>query len=652
MFKFKNHVKIVSRELYLYKKYPYLFHKYLLNIRMNTNIPYVIIQSQPITNEFICHLHIFDLDLFEEIYGKYINDLIEEFQVIVTFVKSTKELNYPVCILKINNQGFDVGGKLCCLQFIKEFPYSYILFLHSKSNKKRREEYFNPLIKNKIRIKLCKNLMKYKNISGLFPNIIWNKDADPDTFKSNELYYNELTSFLNIKKNYIFSEGNVFFCTRQVVDSVFVNYSLFYNILNDEHSFDYNWWRIIKKNNDMDKLYKMSIGNTNNFSPILRDGMIEHAIERIWLDMIIHLKKDYLVLDEKNSIDTYKIKINAIYFPQFHEIPENNEFWGEHFTEWTLLEPFEKTMIIKNIEYPVLKPHHDIGYYTLTKEHMKSQTELAKQFNINGFIVYHYWFGLDHKVMYKPLEYLKEITFPFAISWANELWSKRWDGSNHEILIQQDYPRESYLLHIQYLIPFFKLPHYIKNDQGECIFYIYMLPDIPSEMFSIWKEELKKHNLKIKFINTENSFGQTHNCYENNFIFEPMYSGCYLNCEIVGNAINTDYMDILNRYRVNTFGNKHLGLPLYWNNKVRRKNNNYTNITNYSIQHLEELLLLLIAEQVSKYKNVYNLSALPSFENFININAWNEWNEQAVLEPNCITGYDNLNTIYNVTNNV
>ena len=254
--------------------------------------------------------------------------------------------------------------------------------------------------------------------------------------------------------------------------------------------------------------------------------------------------------------------------------------------------------------------------------------------------------------MYKPLEYLKEITFPFAISWANETWSRKWDGENKDVLIKQDYLLESYLLHIQYLIPFFKLPHYIKNNQEECIFYIYKLPDIPNDMVSVWETELQKHNLKIKIINTENSFICTHNCYKNNFIFEPMYSSCYVNNERTDEYINISYTDIINRYKSNSFDNKHLGLPLYWNNKVRRKKNIFLNITNYSIESLEEMLLLLITEQVSKYKNISKLDQLPSFENFININAWNEWNEQAVLEPNTVTGYDNLNAIHKIISSV
>jgi hypothetical protein len=279
---------------------------------------------------------------------------------------------------------------------------------------------------------------------------------------------------------------------------------------------------------------------------------------------------------------------------------------------------------------------------------------MARNYNIHGFIIYHYWFQLNRKVMYQPLEYFlnPEITFPFAISWANETWSKRWDGSTTDILIEQTYEPESFLLHIQYLLPFFKRPNYIKNDKGECLFYIYKLTDIFSfsDMVQVWEEELKKHNIKIKIINTENSFIKSHDIYDNNFVFEPMYSTHYIPIHYTDKYMNIDYQAIVEKYKTNKYDlkNKHLGLPLYWNNKVRRKEDLYLNVKNFNANVLEELLIILIAELVVKYKNIYELNTISSFENIININAWNEWNEQAVLEPNHITGYENLITISSV----
>ena len=648
-----------------YYKYPNLFHKFILSLSFpQIYIPYTIIQEYRYTNEFICHLHIFDLDLFEDIYGIYIENLMAEYHIIVTYIHSSHQLDYPITLLQIKNKGFDIGGKLCCLQYLKDqsIDYNYVLWLHSKSDPVKRYQYFSPLIKNKYRIKLCKMLMKYKNISGIFPNIIWcNCSPDHIVFLSNNMYYNELCEFLNIKPNYCFNEGNCFMCTKQVINTLFTDYMLFYNLLNTTESFDYSWVQSVFKDttSSCQELYEKFDPTIHNMNTCdFRDGMIEHTIERMWIDVICHLNQDYLVLDDVNCIDMYKIKVNAIYFPQFHEFEENNTFWGKGFTEWTLLKPFQPTLEIDNVVYDTLKPHDDIGYYTLDVDMLQRQISMARKYEINGFIIYHYWFQKNHKVMYQPLEYFLNpaITFPFAISWANETWSKRWDGSNTDILIQQTYELESFLLHIQYLIQFFKRPNYIKNEKGECIFYIYNMNDIKvfPDMIAIWKTELDKHHLKIKIINTENGFGFSHNIYPENFIFEPMYSVHYTPIKETTEFTNMDYSAIIHNYKTNKYNlkGKHLGLPLYWNNKVRRKKDVFLNIKNFNAIALEELLLLLIAELVVKYKNISNLYTIPSHENFINVNAWNEWNEQAMLEPNNITGYENLTTISDVLYNL
>jgi len=644
-----------------YSKHPNLFHKFILSLSLPTiYIPYTIIQEYKYTNEFLCHLHIFNLDSFEIMYGKYIKNLMAEYHIVVTYIhSSTHQSSYPITLLQIKNKGFDIGGKLCCLQYLKDqqIEYNYVLWLHSKTDPVNRFRYFSPLIKNKYRIKLCKTIMKYKNISGIFPNIMWyNCSQDHDVFVSNNVYYTELCDFLNIKPNYCFNEGNCFMCTKQVINTIFTDYTLFYNLLNTPTSFDYNWLQhaLCDTTSTLHELYAKFDPTIHNLQTInLRDAMIEHTIERMWIDAIVHLNQDYIVLDTMNSIDKYRIQVNAIYFPQFHEFEENNIFWGNGFTEWTLLKPFPATIEVDDIVYTTLKPHEDIGYYNLDYSTLQKQISMARKYEIHGFIIYHYWFQLNHKVMYQPLEYFlkPEITFPFAISWANETWSKRWDGSTQDVLIQQTYDPESFLLHIQYLVPFFKRPNYIKNDQGECIFYIYNMYEFPTfpEMVQVWEDELLKHDIKIKIINTENHMKDTHGIYSNNFIFEPMYSTNYTNLEQKGSYLNMNYQNIIQNYKTNTYDltNKHLGLPLYWNNKVRKKDS-FLNIQNFNADALEELLLVLIAELVVRYKNISNLDTITTYENIINVNAWNEWNEQAVLEPNDSTGYENLTTISNV----
>lgn len=175
-----------------------------------------------------------------------------------------------------------------------------------------------------------------------------------------------------------------------------------------------------------------------------------------------------------NSINNNKtnIKLIAIVFPQYHEFYENNLFWGKGFTEWTLLKKTEK--IVKD-EY-IKHPHKDIGYYNLKDyDHRKYMRVLADKYNIYGFCYYHYWFK-NKKIMYEPLEHILkdgEPNKPFFFCWANEQWTKRWDGGNNDILIAQDYSDEiGNINHFTYLLDFFKHHNYIKkNNKPIFIFY-------------------------------------------------------------------------------------------------------------------------------------------------------------------------------------
>jgi hypothetical protein len=534
-----------------------------------------------------------------------------------------------------------------------------------------------------------------------------------------------------LDNNDLFSEGNVFILHKSVMDFIFKDkLNLFYNILNFDNSFDYNWVKINYNLNtnifDTFKNYTDNnlFGNVFTSKNEFRDGMIEHMFERIWINIIKKINGNYLVLNQDNIFDNFNIKLNAIYFPQFHEIPENNKFWGDGFTEWTLLKPFQEKIIINNKKYDIIKPNDSIGYYDLNNINViEKQIQLAEKYNINGFIIYHYWFENNQKILYKPLEYfLKEdVKFPFCISWANETWSKKWDGIENEILLKQTYGnKQDYLLHIQYLIPFFKKENYLKNNKGECIFYVYNffeIENIFNDMMDVWNKELDKYLLKIQIIITENSFKQNHNLDDFNltkFIFEPMYSTNYVEMDYtfvknenqliesiefdnfdfeyykkhnidVFEAFNNNlnevfyhfkntgykenrlfrlkneinyysckYNEIINKYKNSLYqvNNKHLGLPLTWNNRVRRNNIPFFYIDDVNKENIEYLFYILICRIILKYVNNSSIEKKDIESNFININAWNEWNEQAVLEPNNINGYENLELIYKINNNL
>ena len=659
-------------------KYPILFHKYLLGLSSpTTQIKYKIVNIANINKQQICHFHIHDIKHYAD-YLSYVNIIKDEFYIIITFnIGEISTYDNTFTILQVENKGFDIGPKICMLQFLidKSIDYDYILFLHSKSNISLRKLMFDTFVKSTSRVKLLKCIMETnKNIFGIFPDYCYKEHHKSihNAFLYNNAYFNEILSFLNIEnKTKEFIALNMMILRKPVIDRIFSNnLNIFYNILNDKDSFDLNWYMFMNKLDNTQppefiyahfKSSKNKIGNNLKIYKKSRsypDGMIEHIFERIWLNIIKEIKGDFLILPKVNPIDKYNIKINAIYFPQFHEIPENNEFWGDKFTEWTLLKPYADKIKTKFGEIPIYKPHADIGYYDLgVKETMLKQISIAESYNINGFIIYHYWFSKDKIIMRKPLEYFlnEDINFPFSISWANENWTRRWDGGKNELLIEQKY--NDHLEHILYLIQFFKRPNYIRNANNENIFYIYNISSIPNydKMITTWDLELEKQGLKIKIIATNNGFKNNWSDKFKNtrYLFEPMVNALKAGFIINKLEHTWSYEELLKLYSdddniICTQEYPHFGLPLFWNNIVRMQNSLYQFSRDYSITSMERFLYVLLSKIMLRYKNIIDLERLPNYENFININAWNQWNEQAILEPNNITGYQTLEIIKNV----
>lgn len=182
-----------------------------------------------------------------------------------------------------------------------------------------------------------------------------------------------------------------------------------------------------------------------------------------------------------------KIKPIAIYLPQFHPIPENDQWWGRGFTEWI--------NVVKS--KPKFKGHYqphlpkDLGFYDLrVLETMEEQSELAKYYGIHGFCYYHYWFN-GKLLLQTPIEQMLASgrpNMPFCLCWANENWSRRWDGSDHEVLIEQHYSLEDDKKHIEYLLPYFRDERYIKID-GKPVFLLYRSELHPKikEATALWR---------------------------------------------------------------------------------------------------------------------------------------------------------------------
>ncbi|NCC55725.1 MAG: hypothetical protein EOM11_09660 [Erysipelotrichia bacterium] len=187
-----------------------------------------------------------------------------------------------------------------------------------------------------------------------------------------------------------------------------------------------------------------------------------------------------------------KLKTIAFYLPQFHPFAENDTWWGKGFTEWTNVTKAKPNFVG---HYQPHLPIHN-GFYDLRiPEVMIEQAKLARNYGIYGFNFYYYWF--DGKIlMHKPFEILlnhKEIDINFCITWANENWTRRWDGLENEVLIAQNHSEEDSIKFIHSLFKYFKDERYIHID-NKPVLIIYRSSIIPEieKMGKIWREETIK----------------------------------------------------------------------------------------------------------------------------------------------------------------
>ena len=194
-----------------------------------------------------------------------------------------------------------------------------------------------------------------------------------------------------------------------------------------------------------------------------------------------------------------RARVLAYYLPQFHPIPENDKWWGKGFTEWTNVGKAK----------PLFPGHYqphvpaDLGYYDLrVPETRKAQAQMAKEYGIEGFVYWHYWFGNGKQLLERPFKEVLESgepDFPFALAWANETWKGFWFGvdGNRNPLIEQTYPGdEDYIAHFYSVLPAFRDPRYIQCE-GKPVFFVYRPEQCPHirHFIELWREMAVENGL-------------------------------------------------------------------------------------------------------------------------------------------------------------
>lgn len=355
------------------------------------------------------------------------------------------------------------------------------------------------------------------------------------------------------------------------------------------------------------------------------------------------------------------MKVISFYLPQFHEVEENNRWWGDGFTDWR---PTREAVPMFSNHY---QPHIPLNnnYYDLNlKQTMEWQAELMKKYGVDGQAIYHYWFKDGKKILEKPAENLlewKDIDMPFCFYWANESWIRSWsklrqvanpwmndekpssDVVDDGVLLLQDYGDEDdWRIHFNYLLPFFKDDRYIKID-GKPLFIIYRSTIIPKlkEMISCWREWSVENGLKGLYI-----IG----AYRDGHIEEVD-----LDAQLFHEPPRTN---IVFFERNRTEGVTQINYDEIWNYVLSEYSFDcktyYSGFTGYDDSPRRGTKgLVLVDSNPDKFENY--LSQLMAKNEVAGcditfINAWNEWGEGMHLEPDERYGYKYLEAIMKAKN--
>jgi tetratricopeptide (TPR) repeat protein len=370
-----------------------------------------------------------------------------------------------------------------------------------------------------------------------------------------------------------------------------------------------------------------------------RQGQVEQAAT--FSRIAQQIERDLTYRSIKPQFD---VRLIAFFLPQFHPIPENDLWWGKGFTEWTNVT--KATPLFEGHYQPKLPA--DLGFYDLRlPEARESQADLAKKYGIHGFCYYYYWFA-GKRLLHRPIDDMLATgrpDFPFCLCWANENWSRRWDGSEHDILVAQEHSPENNQAFAESLVPFLRNKQYIQVN-GKPLILVYradILPDI-ANMLQQWREIFRKKSIGEVYLCGVLTFGITAseivaNGFDAAVQFPPHntpldpytsvevaeigvkdFAGRFYNFkEAVIQALKTPLTE------AKTFP----GVMTGWDNTARKGKAGYIFLHNNP-----DLYALWLRGSIEKIRDRQS-----DDERIVFVNAWNEWAEGTYLEPDRKNGH-------------
>lgn len=350
------------------------------------------------------------------------------------------------------------------------------------------------------------------------------------------------------------------------------------------------------------------------------------------------------------------MKVLAINLPAYHEIPENNEWWGKGFTEWDNVKSGKP---LYKDHYQPIRPYNNFYYDLSKKEDIEKQINLANKYNIYGFVYYHYWFGNKRMLFQRPAEIvrdeIKNSNFHYCFCWANATWYTTWHGLDPKTLLKQEYPGKSdWEEHYNYLRSFFLDSKYIKFHNKPMLF-IYNPSEIPNynQLVNYLNERARQDGFDgvylVEYITSKNR--DLYSEYSDAvYEFEPLY---------------TTFFDVSKWNLLKRFICKKLKMPDYQSYDtlwkfINKRNRTYNGKTIFkgcfsgwdnSARKGKESMIVKgrTPEKFRKnFQKFITRKRVDASEEFCVINAWNEWSEGAYLEPDDKDGYAYLQAIRDV----
>lgn len=390
------------------------------------------------------------------------------------------------------------------------------------------------------------------------------------------------------------------------------------------------------------------------------DGTMAHAIERLLgivaqeMGMKVLAASELLRSAHEGRAAENEVRLVAFYLPQFHPIAENDRWWGPGFTEWTNV--VQAAPLFDGHYQPRLPA--ELGFYDLRLgEVRQAQAQLARQHGVDAFCYYYYWFE-GRRVLERPLEEMVDSglpDFPFCLCWANENWTRSWDGLNQDVLLRQDYTPEGLAKFAHGLTRYFGDRRYLRH-RGQPVLVIYRLSEIPQytgvtrEWRRIWRKAgLGEIHLCAVRFHTDDLPPRAEDAGIDAYVGFPPHGVAVRRMEERVRGLEQgfegliyDYHAVvdgdLRRHAQSVSSRLHRGVMTGWDNTARR--GIHAHICHGSSPASFRRWLRSVVLQEGAWP--------PGEEKLVFINAWNEWAEGAYLEPDKKHGRGYLEAVRSV----